>query len=199
MIPLKKKPKRSKIPLKKKKSAAKLKKVRVALGWQEGLENLDLDIQAFLLNSKGQCQDDHDLVFTIDDAWLKSRCGSVVHLGDAVEGNDGDGDCETIEVDLSQVPERVESIAFTVNIYEAEENDYDFSMVDDAYVKVEDADSGKELLRFDLSEELGEEHAVLFAELSRSSTDWEFRPLEESEKDGFGAFCARFGLEAEED
>lgn len=202
MIPMKNKPKHSKIPLKRKKEGNDnvLTKVQVGLGWQEGSDNLDLDIMAFLVDADGKCRDDHDMVLGYaDDTFLRSRCGSLVHFGDAKEGNDGDGDCETIEIDLTKVPKYVSSIAFVVAIAYAGEdnNDYDFSMVNEAYVKVVNSISKSELLRFDLTEELGMEHCVLFAELSRGESEWEFRPLDECEDSGFGGFCTRFGLTTE--
>src|SRR5579875_3076198 len=93
------------------KQAPSLSEVAVALGWDEG--PFDLDASAFLLNSQGKVLSDSHFVFYHN---LRSPEGSVTHTGDELSG--GDGDSETINVNLPAVPAEVDRIAFTVTIYD---------------------------------------------------------------------------------
>lgn len=66
----------------------------------------DLDAIAFLINENGKVRADNDFIFFNN---LKSADGSVIHNGDNRTG-EGDGDDETLSVDLSKVPTDVSKV-----------------------------------------------------------------------------------------
>ncbi len=170
-----------------------LRRILVGLGWDirqgSGL-NFDLDASVFLLNSRGKVSQDDDFIFYNN---LVSRCGSVKHTGDNRTG-EGEGDDESVEIDLDQVPARVERIMICVTIHEADTRRQHFGQVESAFVRIEDRDSGIELVRFDLSDDYSGETAVLFGEVVREKGGWGFNAVGEGLQADLGDLCMRFGV-----
>src|SRR5207249_11838692 len=98
------------------KAAPRLARVMIGLGWEARTTtgaDFDLDASA-LLCSGGRVLGDEYFVFYNN---LKSPEGSVEHTGDELVGGSG-GDDETILVDLTKVPDRVDKVVFPVSIYD---------------------------------------------------------------------------------
>ncbi|MFD5748884.1 TerD family protein, partial [Streptomyces sp. NPDC127033] len=133
------------------KEAPGLTAVLVALGWDvrttTGADH-DLDASALLCDGSGKVVSDQHFVFYNN---LKSPDGSVEHTGDNLTG-EGDGDDETVKVDLSAVPAGVSKIVFPVSIHDAESRGQSFGQVRNAYIRVVNQAGGAELARYDLSE-----------------------------------------------
>ena len=177
--------------------ASDVTKVNVGLGWRAPAGSdveFDLDASAFLLNSYRRVRSDADFVFYDQP---KSQCGSVVHMGDNLVGQtDAEaGDAETICVDLAALPQDVERIAFVVSIYGAQERGQYFGAVDSAYIRLVNADTGEELVRFDLTEDAGGSQAAIFGELSRRDGEWVFRALGTGLDYGLGTVARNYGVE----
>lgn len=177
------------------KEAPGLTKVLAGLGWDvrsTSGEQFDLDASAILLDSNGKVRSDKDFVY------YNQKChesGSVVHQGDNRTG-EGDGDDEVIEIDLSRVPTDVERIVIAVSIYQADERRQNFGMVRNAYVRLLDAVSGAEVVRYDLSEDASTETALNFAELYRDNNGvgWKFRAIGQGYNSGLGGIARDFGV-----
>ena len=132
------------------KEAPGVEKIMVGLGWDERATDgadFDLDASCFMLNSLGKVRNDQDFIFYNN---LLSNDGAVQHTGDNRTG-DSEGDDEVINVDLTKIAPNVERLAFTVTIYEADERRQNFGQVSNAYIRIVDLKSGKEIARFDLS------------------------------------------------
>ena len=96
-----------------------IRKILVGLGWDERASDgsaFDLDASVFLLKTDGKVRGDQDFVFYNQ---LTSQCGSVAHTGDNRTGA-GDGDDESIKVDLANVPADIAKLVVTVTIHEAD-------------------------------------------------------------------------------
>ena len=171
-----------------------LTKLLVGLGWDtnkyDGGFAFDLDTAAFLLSGSGKVASDADFVFYGN---LKHASGGVEHMGDNLTG-EGEGDDEQIKIDLSQVPDAVEKIDFTVTIYEAEERRQNFGQVSNAFIRVVDEASGTELIRYDLGEDFSIETAVVVGELYRHSGEWKFNAIGSGFQGGLQALCQNFGV-----
>ena len=178
------------------KGNAGLTKIFIGLGWDtnryDGGHDFDLDASAFLTGENGKVQSDADFVFYGN---LKHASGSVEHTGDNLTG-EGDGDDEVINVDLSKIPSSVAKIAFTVTIYEADTRAQNFGMVSNAFIRVVNANSGAELIRYDLGEDYSIETAVVVAELYRHGTEWKFNAIGSGFAGGLKALCQNFGINA---
>ncbi|MEX5636510.1 TerD family protein [Parafrankia sp. FMc2] len=123
--------------------APPLVRVRMGLGWdpaQHG-KSIDLDASCILFDQRGK---------DVDKVWFMSKKGArgaVRHSGDNLTGR-GDGDDETIFVDLGALPPTVVSLIFTVNSFQGQS----FTDIRNAFCRLIDDQTGQELVRFDLSE-----------------------------------------------
>jgi len=170
-----------------------LTKVIVGLGWdprQDAGEDFDLDAGAFMLGADGKVRSDDDFIFFNQ---LKSKCGSVAHQGDNLTGG-GEGDDEQIVVDLPNVPRDVEKIVFTVTIYKVKERRQNFGMVENAFIRIVDADKDVELARFELSEDACISEALVFGELYRRNGAWKFRALGQGFDYEIGDLARKYGV-----
>ena len=177
------------------KEAPGMKKMLVGLGWSlratDG-DAFDLDGSAFLLGAGDKVRSDADFVFYNQN---KSSDGSVVHSGDNRTG-EGEGDDETITVELDKVPADVEKIAVCVTIHDAEARRQNFGMVSRAYVRCVDAITNAEGARYDLSEGASVEAAMVFGEIYRHNGEWKFKAMGQGFQGGLGPMAKNFGVNA---
>ena len=122
-----------------------LKNIMVGLGWDvneyDSGSTFDLDAAAFMAGANGKCPTENEFIFYNN---LKHSSGAVEHMGDNLTG-EGEGDDEQIMVNLSLVPANIEKIAFTVTIYDAEMKRQNFGQVSNAYIRIVDMDTTREL------------------------------------------------------
>ena len=147
-----------------------LTKVRMGLGWdaikKRGLfggsksQSIDLDASCLIFDKAGKL---------VDQVWfsqLRSKDGAVVHTGDNRTGA-GDGDDESIIVELGKLPDTTVTLVFTVNSFTGQ----NFSQIENAYCRLVDETNGVELARFDLSGS-GQHTAQVMAKVTRDGSGW---------------------------
>lgn len=170
-------------------------KVLVGLGWDPRAtdgQDFDLDASAFLPDSTGKVRGDNDFIFYNN---LSDAAQSVVHTGDNRTGA-GDGDDESLKVDLTKIPAEVDKIAFTVTIHDAEARRQSFGQVGGAFIRLVNDATGVEVARYDLSEDASTETAMIFGELYRHNNEWKFRAVGQGYAGGLKAMCAQYGISA---
>jgi tellurium resistance protein TerD len=175
------------------KEAPGLTAALVGLGWDARTTSgadFDLDASALLVGATGKVLSDQHFVFFNN---LTSPDGSVEHTGDNLTG-EGEGDDESIKVDLSRVPVDVDKIVFTVSIYDAESRQQSFGQVRNAYIRVVNQAGGAELTRYDLSEDASTETAMIFGEIYRHGGDWKFRAVGQGYTSGLAGIARDFGV-----
>ena len=170
-----------------------LTKIMVGLGWDvnryDGGADFDLDAAAFMLAGTGKVRSSDDFIF------YNQKVGpGVEHMGDNRTG-EGEGDDEVINVDLNAIPADIERVSFTVTIDQAEQRNQNFGMVENSYIRVVDAASGTELIRYDLGEDFSVETAVVVADLYRHNGEWKFNAIGSGFSGGLAALCANFGVD----
>ena len=172
-----------------------LKNIMVGLGWDvnefDSGADFDLDAAAFMLGANGKCPTEKEFVFYGN---LEHASGAVKHMGDNLTG-EGDGDDEQIEVSLAKIPSNVERIAFTVTIYDAEPRRQNFGQVSNSYIRIVDADTDSELIRYDLGEDFSIETAVVVGELYKHNGEWKFNAIGSWFQGGLAALCGHYGIE----
>jgi tellurium resistance protein TerD len=170
-----------------------LNNVLIGLGWDarptDGAD-FDLDASAFMLKSDGKVRSDADFIFYNQK---RSACGSVEHLGDNLTGK-GEGDDETLVVQLNNVPTDVERVTFAVTIHEAETRKQNFGQVSNAFIRVVNKDSGVEIARYDLSEDASVETAMIFGEIYRHNGEWKFKAIGQGYAGGLSPLVKQFGV-----
>ena len=169
-----------------------LTKIMVGLGWDvnryDGGAQFDLDAAAFMLAGTGKVRSSDDFIF------YNQKIGpGVEHMGDNRTG-EGEGDDEVINVDLTAIPADVTRVSFTVTIDQADERKQNFGMVENSYIRVLDAASGTELIRYDLGEDFSVETAVVVGEMYRNNGEWKFNAIGSGFQGGLEALCKNYGV-----
>ncbi|HYS37811.1 MAG TPA: TerD family protein [Pseudonocardiaceae bacterium] len=175
------------------KEAPGLSAVTIGLGWDERTTNgeaFDLDASAIVLGADGTAISDKHFVFFNN---LTSPDGSVEHTGDNLTGG-GDGDDEQIKVNLGGMAAEVDRVVFPVSIYDADSRHQAFGQVRNAFIRVVDQADGRELTRYDLSEDASTETAMVFGELYRNGGDWKFRAVGQGYASGLAGIAKDFGI-----
>jgi tellurium resistance protein TerZ len=147
-----------------------LTRVRMGLGWdaikKKGMfgkmktQSVDLDASAMLFDASGQL---------VDQVWfqqLRSKDGSVQHTGDNLTGA-GEGDDESIIVELSAVPAGVQTLVFVVNSFTGQ----NFSQIENAYCRLVDETNDSEIARYELTGS-GTHNSQVMAKVTRSGAAW---------------------------
>jgi tellurium resistance protein TerD len=172
---------------------AGLSAVTVGLGWDVRSTDgagFDLDASAIGIKADGKVLSDKHFVFYGN---LVSPEGAIEHTGDNLTG-EGDGDDESIKVNLGAVPAEVDTIVFPVSIYEAEQRSQSFGQVRNAFIRVMNKANGEELARYDLSEDAATETAMVFGELYRNGADWKFRAVGQGYSSGLAGIAKDYGV-----
>jgi tellurium resistance protein TerD len=176
------------------KSEPGLKNILIGLGWDarstDG-HDFDLDASAFLLGANGKVPNETAFIFYNN---LQSPEGAVVHTGDNKTGS-GDGDDEALKVSLDLVPTTVQTVAITVTIHDAEGRRQNFGQVKNAFIRIVNDETGKEIARYDLSEDYSTETAMIFGEIYRHNEDWKFRAVGQGYAGGLAAMCSQYGID----
>lgn len=175
------------------KEAPGVESLLVGLGWDARStsgSSFDLDASCFMLTADGKVRNDSDFIFYNN---LKSACGSVEHTGDNLTG-DGDGDDEALQLELKKLPPDVEKLAFIVTIHEATTRKQNFGMVSNAYIRIVDRKSNKEIARYDLSEDASTNTAMIFGEVYRHNNEWKFKAIGQGYEGGLAPLARNYGV-----
>jgi tellurium resistance protein TerZ len=146
----------------------------MGLGWDKertagfigtGAPDVDLDASAMEF-AGGQYA---DMAFYNN---LKTRDGSVVHLGDNLSGR-GEGDDEVLTLDLSRVHPKVDAIVFYVSSYQG----HTLEWIRNAYCRLV-GDHDVELARFTLTGGVPQTGMVM-TKIFRDGEQWRIRAIGE--------------------
>ena len=167
----------------------------VGVGWHLNAfdaDTLDLDVSAFLLNKEEKTRVDEDFLFYNN---LEAAEGGIVHNGDNLTGA-GDGDDETISIDLNAIPFDVVKIMFVLSIYRGEEKEQGMGSVRNAYLRVVNAANSLELLRYETNEDAEgkTETAMMVASLNREGPKWHFEAVGECVEGGLGQIATDYDI-----
>lgn len=172
-----------------------LRRIHVGFGWDLHSFNsdaLDLDFSVFLIGKNEMTREDSDFVFYNNP---EACDGAVKHGGDSRTGA-GEGDDESILIDLQNIPFDVMRFAFVISVYKGHEKSQNVSMVHNAYIRVVNADTKNELMRFELEKVITDrtEPGMIVAFINREGPKWHFVPKAEFYAGGLGEIATRYGL-----
>ncbi|OCA86784.1 TerD family protein [Pradoshia sp. D12] len=179
------------------KGNANLNTIMVGLGWDPVKKkggffsrsaDVDCDASVIMLTAD-KLQSNKDLVYFGNK---KSACSSVIHSGDNLTG-DGDGDDESIKINLKSVPNTYNKLVFVVNIYNCVQRKQDFGMIENAYIRVVNHDTGEELVRFNLSDNYAGLTTLITGEIYRHNSEWKFAAIGDGTKDSsLSEICSKY-------
>ncbi len=153
-----------------------LKKVTLGAGWDvsNGGVDFDIDIAAFLLDANNKFNTVSNVIF------FNNKQGQGIALSGDNRTGAGEGDDETILMDLEAINPSIQKIVFVVTIHEAQSRRQTFGMVNNSYVRLLDTqNNNRELCRFNLKADGSTATSVLFAELYRDMGEWQFKAVGE--------------------
>ena len=153
-----------------------LKSVTLGAGWDisYGGVDFDIDIAAFLLDANNKFNTVSNVIF------FNNKQGQGIALSGDNRTGAGEGDDETILIDLENINSSIQKIVFVVTIHEAQSRRQTFGMVNNSYVRLLDTQNNdRELCRFNLKADGSTATSVLFAELYRDMGEWQFKAVGE--------------------
>lgn len=175
------------------KEAPGLSSVTVGLGWDVRKTDgkpFDLDASAFVVGADGKVLSNDHFIFYNNKA---SPDGAVIYGGDNLTG-EGDGDDETIKVDFNKLAEAVDKVVIGVTIHEGQERGQNFGSVSNAFARVVNDADGKEIARFDLSEDASMNAAMIFVELYRRNGEIKVKAVGEGWESGLAGLATSMGV-----
>ncbi|MDB9538808.1 TerD family protein [Anabaenopsis tanganyikae CS-531] len=176
------------------KVAPGLTEVFVGLGWDvkptDTGYDFDLDASVFLLGSNEKLISDDHFIF-YNNRTSPDASKSVEHTGDNLTGV-GDGDDEVIKISLQKVPADIQKIVITVTIHEAGKRGQNFGQVQNAFVRIVNAQTNQEVVRYDLVEDYSVETALIMAEIYRKDGEWRLNAVGSGYQGGLQALLDRY-------
>jgi len=169
-----------------------LPKFTIGLGWDvneshSGAE-FDLDASVFMLGNNRKIPADEYFVFYNN---LESPDKSVKHSGDNRTGA-GDGDDETLTVDLSVINPAIQELCVVVTIHDAANRKQNFGQVRNSFIRIFDANSNQEILRYELGEDFSIETAVEFGRIYKRENRWRFEAVGAGQRGGLQEYVDRY-------
>lgn len=168
--------------------------IKIGLGWDvnrfDASDSFDMDVAAFLLGSDGKVTNDNDFVFYNNPS---HGSGCLVYSGDNRTG-EGDGDDETMVINLSKVPSNIERIVFTASIYDAQTRCHNFGMISNSYIRGVDESNGEELFKYELDEDFSTGTGLLAGEIYRRGGEWKFNALGNETQGGLENIAKLYGI-----
>lgn len=164
-----------------KKEAPNLSRLMCGLGWDVieksgglmglfgGGSEFDLDTSVLCLDRQDKLQDKSNLVYFGN---LRHKSGAITHLGDNLTGA-GEGDDEQVLIELAQIPADISKLVFVINIYDCVKRKQEFSQIKNAFVRLVDLGTNREIARYSLS---GQQYqgctGLMLAEVYRHNEEW---------------------------
>jgi tellurium resistance protein TerD len=174
------------------KEAPSLQKAGIGLGWdinetQTGTA-FDLDASVFMLGPNGKIPNEQFFIFYNN---LKSPDGSVEHFGDSRTG-EGGGDDEVIELDLTGISPIVEELIFVVTIHDYQTRRQNFGQVNNAFIRIYDTMTDKQVMKYVLTEQFSQETAVEFGRIFKQNKEWRFQAVGQGYYAGLQEFVDKY-------
>ncbi|SLM28117.1 Stress protein [Desulfamplus magnetovallimortis] len=167
-----------------------LDEITVGLGWSKN-NDFDVDISAFMLNEDGYVRNDKDFIFYNQPEG--PNCCIVLY-----EDANSDDDMCCFTLNLSKIPKDINKIQFVATIVSEENRDINFSMIENAYIRIMQKDNDYEIIRFDI-EEINNEVALIIGEIYQYQEKWKFRAVGQGYNGGLEVITSAYGVKVESD
>ena len=169
-----------------------LQKFTIGLGWDTNSSStgvdFDLDASAFILGENKKLLSDENFVFYNN---LKSPDGAVEHTGDNLTG-EGEGDDESIRINLSKISPNAYEVCIVVTIHKADERKQNFGQVHNSFIRIYNTDTNEEIMKYELEEDFSIETAVEFGRLYRRNGRWKFEAIGVGMKGGLQDYVNKY-------
>lgn len=163
----------------------KLSKVYAKLGWNVTNSNCDVDVSAFMLNNTG---------WVIGDSWFVFYGQETSPDNSTHFSIDNGQDREVITIDFNKLNSNVSKIVFVLTINEALEKHLNFSMLNDAYIRIMN-DSNQELVSFKMDEYYSNVTSMMIGEIYQHNGAWKFAAIGNGVAKDLAGLCEYYGVQ----
>ncbi|WP_420975187.1 TerD family protein [Bacillus thuringiensis] len=109
------------------------------------------------------------------------------------------GSKQRFSIDFTHIKDEVQKVVFSITIHNAEEKKQALRDVSHIQLKINNAQSGLEIIHFPITYPFTDESAIIVGELYRHGGGWKFNPIGAGYFGGLAALCTNFGIEIAED
>ncbi|MFS1429812.1 TerD family protein [Vibrio splendidus] len=171
----------------------------VSIGWDTAPEfassqDIDMDIFAMLQDEDGVSLGAEHFIF-YNTVGRKSACGGIEISPDNRTG-EGDGDDEWLKFDFNAIDPRCAKVTVGVSINDADIKLQNFSMIDNAFIRIAESEHGREHAKLDLAQKFGQYEGVVFGTFERKGNEWLFMTIAEGLQNGISEFVSQFNFES---
>ncbi len=168
---------------------APLHTLKACLGWNTATFLCDVDVSAFLLDSAGKVPGDEWFVFY-------GQTESPDHS--TVFRTEDSADRESITIRLDRLNPSVKKIVFVLTIHEALEKKLHFGMVQDAYIRILNEETGEELVSFQMDEYYTNVISMMIGEIYLHNGSWKFNAVGNGVAKDLSGLCGLYGVQVEQ-
>lgn len=161
-------------------------KLKVCFGWNINNAQCDVDVSAFLLNASGKVIGDDWFVFY---GQTNSPDQSTTFF------NDNGPDREFITIDFNRLNSDVTKIVFVLTINEAFEKNLNFSMLQDAYIRILDQSTSAELISFKMTDYYANVTSMMIGEIYLHNNNWKFNAVGNGVAKDLAGLCELYGVQ----
>lgn len=171
-----------------------LKKLVAGAGWDaKNDKDIDLDLLTVFLGENGKAIADANGNGSNADeavcAFFNKDPKGAHHHGDNLTG-EGDGDDEQIDLNLSDIPAEAKEVAVVVASYSGEK----FGEVENAFVRLFNADGDTELGKFNLTDLAADTKGIELGRVVRNGDTWDFKATGTPIAGGFQQIVESYGV-----
>lgn len=168
-------------------AAGSLQKVCASMGWNVINPNCDVDVSAFLLRN-GRA---------LGDEWFVFYGQETSPDGSTVFSENSSPDRESISIDFTRLNASVDRIVFILTINEAADKLLNFSMIKDAYIRIVDTTSNRELVSFKIDEYYSNVISMTIGEIYLHNGTWKFNAVGNGVGKDLAGLCQQYGVQVE--
>lgn len=168
-------------------SRESLSSVNACLGWNISNPQCDLDVSTFLLSKNGKVIGDDWFVFYGQDM----SPDKSVRFQQVSDKNDR----EMVQIDFHKLNPSVDRIVFVLTINEAFEKNLNFSMVKDAYIRIMDTLTNRELVSYQMTDYYANVISMMIGELYKHNGIWKFNAIGNGVARDLSGLCELYGVQ----
>ncbi|MCI8529854.1 MAG: TerD family protein [Lachnospiraceae bacterium] len=167
-------------------SQTPLRTLKACLGWNTTNSQCDVDVSAFLLDGAGKVPGDDWFIFY---GQTESPDHSTVFCQESSQ------DRESITIHLNQLNPSVKKIVFVLTIHEALEKKLHFGMLQDAYIRILNADSKEEAVSFKMTDYYTNVISMMIGEIYNHNGVWKFSAIGNGVAKDLSGLCELYGVQ----
>jgi len=166
-------------------NTGKLSKIKACFGWNVNNSECDVDTSAFLLSGNKILGDDWFVFY----GQTESPDKSVSFMPDIPS------DRQAIIIDFTKLNAQIDKIVFVLTINEALLKHLNFSMLKDAYIRIIDPLTNKELVSFMMDEYYDNVTSMMIGEVYKYNNTWKFNAIGNGVARDLAGLCEFYGVQ----